>query len=80
MDRNEIFDQIKEIISDKTGMEPNEITSQMYLEDDLNLGPMEQVEIFSDVEEALEVEGILEQKDVIETVEQLLEIALDKVE
>lgn len=80
MDREEILEQIREIISDKTGMEPEEINTSMYFEDDLNLGPIEQVEIFSDVEEVLEVEGILEYKDRMETVEQLLEIALDKVE
>jgi acyl carrier protein len=48
--------KIKELVSQKAGMEPNEITEESYFEDDLNLGELEVAEIIEELEEAYSID------------------------
>lgn len=72
--------KIIETISIKTGLEISEIHEDSYLEDDLNIGEIEKTEILGDLEEALEIEGLLEEKDDLETVGDIVDSVADKVE
>ena len=46
----------KEIISKHTGVEIEDISDGTYFEDDLNIGEMELVEIYNEIEEKFQVD------------------------
>lgn len=71
--------KIKRIIAEKTGHEIDEIDEGMYFEDDLNLGEMELVDILSEIEDIFHVE-LLDRKDEIETVGDLIDMVYEQVE
>jgi acyl carrier protein len=71
--------KIKKIISEKTGLDVSEITEESYFEEDLNISEMELMEILSEVEEVLHVD-LSEEKDEIETVGDLIDILIEKLE
>ena len=71
--------KIKTLIADKAGMEISEVTPDQYFEDDLNLGEMEVRDILEELEEALDIE-LIEEKDNIETVNDLIELVREQVE
>jgi acyl carrier protein len=73
------FKEIRKIIEEKTGLEPDEITLESFFEDDLNLGEMELIEILNELEEKYHTD-ILEEKDNIETVQDLVDILSEKIE
>jgi len=73
------FAQIKKIISEKSGIDPSEITEESYFEDDLNIGEMELVEILSEIEEALQVD-LIEEKGNIASVADLLDMLSEKLD
>lgn len=76
----EVENQIKGLIAEKTGADPAEITMESYFEDDLNVGELELVEIISDVEEMLVIEGLLDDKESILTVGDLMDLVNEKTE
>lgn len=71
--------KIKTLIADKAGLEISEVTPDQYFEDDLNLGEMEVRDILEELEEALDIE-LIEEKDNIETVNDLIELVREQVE
>jgi acyl carrier protein len=71
--------KIKKLIADKAGQEPSEIENEMFIQDDLNLGDMELMDILEELEEALHVD-LVESKDEIETVNDLIELVEEQVE
>lgn len=71
--------KIKKIIEDKVGIDPSEITEESYFEDDLNISEMELMEILSEVEEILHVD-LTEEKDQIETVGDLVDVLIEKLD
>lgn len=73
------FKEIRKIIEEKTGLEPDEISLESFFEDDLNLGEMELIEILNELEEKYHTD-ILEEKDNIETVQDLVDILSEKIE
>lgn len=73
-------EKIKEIIANKSGIESEDIHNEDFFEDDLNLAELEIIEIIEEVEEALEIEGLIEKKEDIETVGDLVDFASDKLE
>jgi len=77
---DEYLKQIKTLISEKTGMEEDEITEESYFEDDLNMGEMDLVELLTDLEDIYQTEGIIEEKDNIETVQDVVDVLIEKVE
>jgi acyl carrier protein len=75
----EYFREIKRIIEEKTGLEASEITADSYFEADLNLGEMELIEILNELEEKYHTE-LVDDKDKIETVQDLVDILSEKIE
>ncbi|MBI2620602.1 acyl carrier protein [candidate division WWE3 bacterium] len=71
--------QIKKIISERSGLDIHEISPQSYFEDDLNIGNIELLEIITDIEETLGVE-IPGGTKKIETVEDILTAVSEQLE
>ena len=76
---SDYYKDIKKIIEEKTGLEPSEITLDSYFEDDLNLGEMELIEILSELEEKFNTD-LMEQRENIETVQDLVDLLSEQVE
>ncbi|HSX39418.1 MAG TPA: hypothetical protein VLI92_02400 [Candidatus Saccharimonadales bacterium] len=76
---SEYFSTVKKIIAEKTGLDSHEIKEDSYFEDDLNVGEMELVEILSEIEDVLQVD-LVEEKDNIESVADLLDILSEKLD
>ena len=71
--------KVKRIVSEKSGVEPEDITLEAYFEDDLNLGKMELIEILEELEELYEAE-LISRKGEIETFSDLIDILEDTVD
>ena len=69
----------KKLISEKAGVEEETITHDSHFEDDLNLGEIEIIEIFGEVEEKFQVD-LTEEKKNIETVGDLVAALNEKLE
>lgn len=78
MDR--YINKIKAIIVEKTGLDPEDINENSYFEDDLNVGQMELYDIITAVEDEYAVEFEEEEKDNVESVMDLVEIVVEKLE
>lgn len=72
--------QIKKLISEKTGVETEEITEESFFEDDLNMGDMELVDLLTDLEEIYNCEELVEEKDNMETVQDVVDLLIEKVD
>ncbi|MBN1162659.1 hypothetical protein JXA34_02865 [Patescibacteria group bacterium] len=70
---------IKQIIGSKTGHTPQEITPDSYIEDDLNIGEMELLDILTEVDETLETD-ISQNIGEIETVQDILDLLSEEIE
>jgi acyl carrier protein len=79
MDSTSYTKKVKEIISHKVGIEPSEITKESFFEEDLNIGGLELVEILTEIEDALVVD-LIDKKDDIMSVQDLLDIIAEQVE
>ena len=73
------YKEIKKIIEEKTGLDASEITVESYFEDDLNVGEMELIEILSELEEKYNTD-LMEDRENIETVQDLVDMLSEKVE
>ena len=71
--------QVKNIIAQKTGLDPEEIVEDACFHDDLNISEMELIDILTELEDELQVE-LLSQKDDIVSVGDLLDILSEKLE
>lgn len=60
------------LIADKTGIEPEEINEDSFIEDDLNLGEMELIEVIEAIEDKYDVE-LMEVRDNFETIGDILD-------
>ncbi|MBI4091371.1 acyl carrier protein [candidate division WWE3 bacterium] len=67
----EIFEALKNIISEKTGVEQDQIKPDSFFMDDLNIDEMELGEIITEFEDRLNIELNLKIEDV-KTVSDLL--------
>jgi len=76
----EYINRIIAIIIDKTGMDPEDISEEAYFEDDLNVAPLELLEIISSVEEEYRVVLEKEEKEKVKSIMDLVEIVFEKVE
>lgn len=52
----EIFEKIREIVSERTGVEKGDIRPDAFFMDDLNINEMELSEIITELEEKLNIE------------------------
>jgi acyl carrier protein len=76
---NEYFRKVRKLIAEKAGLEIDDVEMDSYFEDDLNIGEMELIEIIEETEEMFKVE-LIEYKDDIETVEDLVELLAEQIE
>jgi acyl carrier protein len=76
---NNYFEKIRDLVVEKTGMDPAEINEDSFFEDDLNISELELLEILSELEEDLQIEIIPEKED-IESVGDLIDIISEKLE
>lgn len=67
------------MISERTGVETDEISASSFIEDDLNMGALELLELLEEIEEIYEID-LVEMKDDFETVGDIFEQVGDKVE
>ena len=74
------INRIIAIIIDKTGVEPEEINESSYFEDDLNVGEIELMDILGAVEEEYKVEFDEEEKEKIESIVDVAELVVEKIE
>ena len=65
---------IYDLIATKAGEDHEVITDASSLFDDLNISEIELLELWSDIEEALEIEIDEDEKDVVETVQDIIEL------
>ena len=75
----EYYNKIAELIVEKAGLEKEDIEVGSYFEDDLNIGEMELIEIIEGVEEHYKI-SIIEFKDDVETVQDLIELMTEQLE
>jgi len=66
------YGTIKKLISEKAGVEPSEITTESFFEDDLNIGEMELLEILEELEEIFHVD-LVENIRNFETIQDLID-------
>ncbi len=76
---NNYFNKVKEIIEDKLGIEPEEVTPEAFFEDDLNVSEMELIEILQELEESFHIE-LLDERENIESIADLLDILSEKLD
>ncbi len=71
--------KIRKLVAEKAGVEVAELNFEDYIEDDLNIGEMELIELLEEIEETFHVE-LLENKGEIETVQDLVDFVSEQVE
>jgi acyl carrier protein len=71
--------KIKKVIAEKSGQDISEIHEGSFFEDDLNIGEMELMEILTELEDQLHIE-LLDEKDNIETVQDLIDLVTEQVD
>lgn len=76
---NNYLKQTKKAISGVTGVDPSEIKGADQFEGDLNVGNLELVEILENLEEEFTVE-LMEEKDKLEVVSDLVDLLTEKLE
>jgi acyl carrier protein len=69
---SDYYPKVKKVIAEKTGLEPSEISTESYFEDDLNVGEMELMEILEDLEETFHVD-LIEDSDSFVTVQDVVD-------
>ena len=75
----EYLEKIRNLISDKCGIDKSEITPNSFFKDDLNIGEIELLEILEDLEETFKID-LIPEKEGIESVSDLLTALADKLE
>ena len=71
--------KIKETISEKSGVSKREIKIDSFFEEDLNLGELELIDIFTDLEDILHVD-LLDKREELETVQDLVDLLIEKLD
>uniref|UniRef100_A0A7C4XNZ8 Acyl carrier protein n=1 Tax=candidate division WWE3 bacterium TaxID=2053526 RepID=A0A7C4XNZ8_UNCKA len=70
--------KIKDLVSEKAGMDPAEIKDESYFEDDLNLGELEVAEIVEELEDTYSIS--LSEYEEMETVGDLITAVSENLE
>ncbi len=68
------------LIIEKTGVEPEDVSESSYLEDDLNIGEIELLEIISALEEEYNIEFEEKEKENAKSIMDLVEVVEEKVD
>jgi len=73
------LNKIKEVLFKKFGVEPEEVESDSYFTDDLNLSELEIDELLVELEEIYHT-SLMEEKEEIKSVEDLIDLLVEKLE
>lgn len=71
--------KIKKVISEKTGVESSDINPETFIEDDLNIGEMELIEILEELEEIFNME-LIENSDDFETIQDIIDTLEENIQ
>ena len=74
------LNRIIALIVEKTGVDPEEVSEESYLEDDLNISELELHEIIATLEEEYHIEFEEEEKEQVESVMDLVELIVEKID
>lgn len=80
MNKQDLMNKLKEIISDKTGVVVEEITNDSNLRDDLGVDSLDSIEIVMEAERELEIAIPDEYHDEVNTVDEAVEYIFKIVE
>lgn len=75
----EYTQKVFKLIAEKTGLELDEINADSYIEEDLNIGEFELIEVLEELEDKYEVD-LLDMKDDFETVGDILDQLAEKLD
>lgn len=75
----EYLGKIRKVIAEKTGLETSEITPESFIEDDLNIGDMELIEILEELEEIYHVE-MIESSGDFETIQDMIDMLEENIQ
>ena len=76
---NDYLEILKNLISEKEGLDREEIIAESFFEGDLNIGELQLVEILTELEEQFHVE-LLEDKEELDTVQDVIDALSEQVE
>lgn len=77
---NDYLGKVKEILAERTGVDPDEVTDEAYFHEDLNIGKIELMEVIAELEEEYEITLEDEEKEDIESVGDLVGLLIEYVE
>ena len=79
MTREEIFEQVKEVIADRLGVDPDEIKWESRLIEDLGADSLDNAELVMNLEEKFGIEIPDEDQTKIQTIEDIVNYIEDKL-
>ena len=77
---DEYLNKVIQIIIEKTGLDADEVSEESFFEDDLNMGQMELVDLLTELEEIYQTDELVLEKDNIQTVQDIVDLLVEKVE
>jgi len=79
MTREEIFEQVKEVIADRLGVDPDEIKWESRLVEDLGADSLDNAELVMNLEEKFGIEIPDEDQAKIQTIEDIVNYIEEKL-
>ncbi len=79
MTREEIFEQVKEVIADRLGVDPDEIKMESRLIEDLGADSLDNAELVMNLEEKFGIEIPDEDQSKIQTIEDIVNYIEEKL-
>jgi acyl carrier protein len=79
MTREEIFEQVKEVIADRLGVDPDEIKMESRLIEDLGADSLDNAELVMNLEEKFGIEIPDEDQAKIQTIEDIVNYIEEKL-
>jgi acyl carrier protein len=79
MTREEIFEQVKEVIADRLGLDPDEIKMESRLIEDLGADSLDNAELVMNLEEKFGIEIPDEDQAKIQTIEDIVNYIEEKL-
>lgn len=74
-----VREKVRSLIAQKAGVDPREVTDDMFFEDDLNLSDLELTEILEELEDNLKLELLIEQENLT-SVRDLMDLLEERLE
>ncbi len=77
---NKYLNKVMSVIIERTGVDPEDISESSYFEDDLNISELELIEVLAALEEEYKIEFEEEEKEELESVMDLVELLIEKLD